>query len=206
MRYMKKVRDEVDEHRDMNYDIDPIFLNRWSPRAMSGDTLDEEEYMPLFEAARWAPSSYNNQHWRFLFETRDSDEWDKFFDLLGDWNQRWAENAAVLVCLVSKTTFDRNGKHARTHSFGTGAAWENMALEAARRNIVAHAMQGFDYEEAREELDIPDDYEVECMVAIGERGSKDVLPEDMREDEHPNQRKKMDQIVERGEFPNREGF
>lgn len=203
---MKGVRDEIDEYRDMNYNIDPIFLNRWSPRAMSGEMLDRNEYMALFEAARWAPSSYNNQHWRFLYETKDSENWDLFFNLLGDWNQKWAKNASVLVCLISKTTFDYNGEEARTHSFGTGAAWENLALEAARRDLVAHAMQGFDYDEAREVLDVPEEYEVECMIAIGRKGSVEVLPEDMREDEHPNQRKDLNQIVEKGSFPDRDNF
>lgn len=197
---MDKVRDEIEEYRDRNYDIDPIFVNRWSPRAMSGEMLDKEDYMSLFEAARWAPSSYNNQHWRFIYETRDTDNWETFLDLVGDWNQKWAKNASILVCVVSKTTFDYNGEYARTHSFGTGAAWENIALEAARRDIVAHAMQGFDYDKAKNVLNIPDQYEVECMVAIGERAPPDVLPEDMKDDEVPNQRKSLDDIVMKGQF------
>lgn len=197
---MEEIRDEVKGNREPNYDIDPLFVNRWSPRAMSGEMLDEEDYMALFEAARWAPSSYNNQHWRFLYSTRESDDWDKFLGLVNEWNQKWAKNASVLVCIVSKETFDYNDEFARTHSFDTGAAWENLALEAARRNLVAHAMQGFDYDKAREVLKIPEEYNVECMVAIGERASPEVLPEDMRENEVPNQRKDIEDIVMNGGF------
>lgn len=198
---MDELRDEVKKNRDSEYDIDPLFLNRWSPRAMTGEMISEEEYMSLFEAARWAPSSFNNQHWRFLYATRsDEDKWEKFGSLVNEGNWKWAKNAAVLVCLVSKKTFDYNGEPARTHSFDTGAAWENLALEAARRNLVAHAMQGFDYEEAADSLDVPEEYEVECMIAIGRRASADVLPDDLQDSEYPNQRKTLDEICYNGGF------
>ncbi len=197
---MDEIRDEVKGRREPNYDIDPLFVNRWSPRAMTGESLSEDEFMPLFEAARWAPSSYNNQHWRFLYATRDGDNWDAFVNLLAEGNKMWATNAAVLVVIVSKTTFDHNEKPARTHSFDTGAAWENLALEGARRGLVVHGMQGFDYEQAREQLDVPDEYEVEAMCAIGERAPRESLPEDMQEREYPNQRKDLEEIVWEGGF------
>lgn len=197
---MDELTDKVEENREPEYDIGSIFLNRWSPRAMTGEELDEEQYMPLFEAARWAPSSFNNQHWRFLYATKQDEEWDTFRDLMSEGNLKWAERSSVLVCLVSKTTFDRNGEFARTHSFDTGSAWENLALEATRRNLVAHAMQGFDYEAAEEQLNIPDEYEVECMIAIGQKADPNVLPEDLRKSEVPNQRKPLDDIIMNGGF------
>lgn len=197
---MDKLRDEVRGNRESDYEIDPLFLNRWSPRAMTGESIEKHEYMSLFEAARWAPSSYNNQHWRFLYAQKDDEEWDTFLNLVNDWNTKWARKASVLVCLVSKTTFDYNDEFARTHSFDTGAAWENLALEAARRDLVAHAMQGFNYEQAEKDLNIPEEYNVECMIAIGEKGSKEDLPQDMRDSEIPNQRKDLSEICFNGKF------
>ncbi|QLK26614.1 nitroreductase family protein [Natrinema zhouii] len=195
-----ELRDDVAEHRAAEYDIDPLFVNRWSPRAMTGEPLDEEEYLPLFEAARWAPSAFNNQHWRFLYASREDDEWDTFVDLLSDANQAWATDAAVLAVIVSKTTFDHNGEPAPVHSFDTGAAWENLALEGARRDLAVHGMAGFDYERAAEELDVPDEFEVEAMVAIGERAPPEALPEELQEREQPSDRKPLAEIVHRGGF------
>src|SRR3989338_8820933 len=91
-----------------NYPINPLLLNRWSPRAMSGESLTEDELMSLFEAARWAPSSYNNQPWRFIYAKRDTMHWERLFNLLGDFNKSWTLKAAVLVVVISKKTFDYN--------------------------------------------------------------------------------------------------
>src|SRR5437867_4470875 len=95
--------------RKADHPIDTIFLDRWSPRAMSGEAIQEEELMVLFEAARWAPSSFNNQPWRILYARRDTEHWPLFLDLLVEGNRAWAHNAAALLLFVSKTTFD-NGK------------------------------------------------------------------------------------------------
>ncbi|RBI58743.1 nitroreductase [halophilic archaeon] len=194
------LRDEVAANRDPQYDIDPLFVNRWSPRAMTGETLPEEELMALFEAARWAPSSYNNQHWRFIYAEPTDDNWDAFVDLLAEGNQPWAEDAAALVIIISKTTFDFNDEYAPTHSLDTGAAMENLALEAARRRLVFHGMQGFDYDAAADYLNLSDEYEVEAMAAIGERAAEETLPEDYQDQEEPNQRKDLDEIVFNGDF------
>jgi len=194
---MKQLRSDVKNFRSTEKDIDPLFLNRWSPRALERD-MDSEDLMVLFEAARWAPSSYNNQHWRFLYATHQDEEWETFLDLLGEFNRNWAETGYALVVMVSKKTFDHNGEEARTHSFDTGAAWENLALEAARKDLVAHGMQGFDYENAAEKLDVPEEFEVEAMVAVGSKGDEKSLPEDMQVE--PNGRKNLDEIVFNGKF------
>lgn len=196
----RELRDDVAEHREPDHDIDPLFVNRWSPRAMTGESLDEAEYLPLFEAARWAPSAFNNQHWRFLYASREDDEWNTFVDLLTEGNKAWATDAAVLAVIVSKTTFDHNDEPAPVHSFDTGAAWENLALEGARRDLAVHGMAGFDYERAAEELDVPDEFEVEAMVAIGERAPPETLPEELRDREQPSDRKPLAEIVHRGGF------
>ena len=155
--------------RKSSYPVQQIFLDRWSPRALSGEAISKEELMSLFEAARWAPSSYNNQPWRFLYALRDTAQWDIFVDLLAPANKIWAEKAAALVVVVSHTVFAYNNKPSRTHSFDTGAAWENLALQASLNNLVAHGMEGFDYERAAQTLSIPAAYTVEAMIAIGRR-------------------------------------
>jgi nitroreductase len=189
------LRASVDDNRDPDHDVDPLFVNRWSPRTMTGEQLDEEELLALFEAARWAPSSYNNQHWRFVYATPDHDEWDDFEGLLADANREWASDAAALVVVLSKTTFDHNDEPAPTHSFDTGAAFENLALEGARRGLVVHGMQGFDYDGARDLFDLTDEYDVEAMAAIGVHDESNAP-----EDEQPNQRKPLDDVVFAGDF------
>lgn len=161
---------EVQTKRMSEYSINPLILNRWSPRSMTGEELNDEDIMSLFEAARWAPSSFNNQPWRFIYAKRNTGYWDRLFNLLADTNKSWAKNAALLAVVISRKNFEFNGKPARTHQFDAGSAWENLALEASSRGIVAHGMQGFDYEKARTELGIPADFEVLAMVAIGKRG------------------------------------
>ncbi len=190
----------ISDFRKPDFDIDPIFLNRWSPRSMSGDEISKEVLFSLFEAARWAPSSNNNQHWRFIYARRNTDSWPVIFDLLTEQNKVWAKNAAVLIVVVSKKTFDYNEKPARTHSYDTGAAWENFALQGSLNGLVVHGMQGFDYERARTALNIPDVFQVEAMIAVGRPGRKEDLPETLREREMPSTRKSLSEIVMEGSF------
>lgn len=188
------------EHRQADHPVDALFLDRWSPRAMSGEEISREELMVLFEAARWAPSSYNNQPWRILYARRDSEEWPLFFGLLADSNKAWCRNAAALLLFVSKTTFDHNGKISRTHTYDCGAAWENLALQGFLNGYVVHGMQGFDYEAARTLLNIPDGFQVEAMAALGRPGAKESLPEELQKREAPNSRKGVEQTVCEGPF------
>lgn len=186
--------------RTPDYPVDALFVDRWSPRAMSGEEISEQELMVLFEAARWAPSSYNNQPWRILYARRNSEHWPLFFDLLVETNRAWAGNAAALLVMVSKTTFDHNGKPSMTHSYDTGAAWQNLALQGFSRGYVVHGMQGFSYERAREVLRIPEEYRVEAMAAIGRPGKKEELPPELRQREEPNRRRGLDATVCDGPF------
>jgi nitroreductase len=186
--------------RKADHSIDALFLDRWSPRAMSGEEIPEFELMSLFEAARWAPSAYNNQPWRFLYGCRGSDQWPLFFDLLVEANRVWARNAAALLLIVSKCTFDHNGKPSITHSFDCGAAWGSLALQGSLRGYVVHGMQGFDYERARVSLEIPDDFRVEAMAAVGRPAPRETLPEELRQRETPNDRKKLAETVCEGVF------
>jgi nitroreductase len=195
-----ELKEEVKKTRKADYPIDPVFLNRWSPRAMSGESLTDEELMPLFEAARWAPSSYNAQQRRFLYAKRDTQNWGVFFDLLAAGNKIWAKNAAVLVVVISRKNFEHNEKPSRTNVFDTGAAWENLALQGSLNGLVVHGMQGFDYEKARLALAVPDNYEVCAMIAIGKKGNKEDLPVDLQKIEEPNSRRPLKEIAIEGVF------
>lgn len=187
-------------NRTPTHPISELILNRWSPRAFSGETIPTETLMSLFEAARWAPSSYNNQSWRFIYAQKNTPHWDALFNLMVEFNQSWTKNAAALVVIVSKKTFDHNGEASITHSFDSGAAWENLALEASSRGIIAHGMQGFDYEKAKIVLGVPEGYAVEAMVAIGMPGKKEDLPAMLQEKEVPSDRKPLSELVMEGKF------
>lgn len=182
------------------YPVEKIFLNRWSPRALTPKPLDQKTLMTLFEAARWAPSSYNAQQWRFIYANRETPEWQTLFNLMGEFNQSWAKNASTLVVIISRKNFEYNNKPSITHSFDTGSAWMSLALQASMLGLVAHGMEGFDYEKARKDLKVPDDYSVEAMCAIGIPGNVKDLPKDLQEREFPSNRKPLKEIVFEGKF------
>ena len=187
-------------HRKAGYPIEPLFIDRWSPRAMSGKALSEAELMTLFEAARWAPSCGNFQPWRFLYARRDSDFWPAFLDLLTPSNQAWAARAGALVLVISRTHFDGDGRACITHSFDSGAAWQNLALQAWLSKLVAHGIVGFDHERARRVLRVPAAYAVEAMVVLGHPGDKAELSESLQKREHPSDRRPLSQTVCEGPF------
>ncbi len=188
------------EHRKATYPIDQLFLDRWSSRAMSGVALSEAELMTLFEAARWAPSSGNFQPWRFLYARRDTDFWPAFLDLLNPGNRTWAERAGALALVISRTHFDTDGRPFPTHSYDTGAAWQNLALQASLSNLVAHGIAGFDYERARRVLRVPAAFAVEAMIVIGKRGDAAQLGESLQKRELPNDRRPLAESVCEGPF------
>ena len=183
-----------------NYPIEPLIVNRWSPRAMSGEPITHDELMALFEAARWAPSSYNNQPWRFIYAQRDTPHWSKLFDLLVPFNQEWCARAAVLILVLSRRTFFFNNKPSRTHSFDTGAAVENLALQGHAMGLVVHGMEGFDYDRARAIFAIPDEYTVEAVFAVGRPASPDVLSPELKSREVLSDRKPIAEFVTEGTF------
>ena len=186
--------------RQSQYDINPLLLHRWSPRAMSGEEISDTELMRLFEAARWAPSSYNGQPWRFIYAKRNSENWDKLFNLMVDFNKSWAKNAAVLVVIISRINFEDDGKPSVTHQFDAGAAWENLALQGETQGLVTHGMQGFDYEKARRDLSIPATFDVMAMVAIGKPAPKEILPTDVQQREQASDRKPLSEIIMEEQF------
>ena len=184
--------------RVADYPIDPQFINRWSPRAFSGESIPEETLLGFLEAARWAPSSFNSQPWRFLYARRDTPNRQRYLDLLGEFNRGWAQNAAALVIVLSKTTFAPPGsseeKPALWHTFDTGAAWGGLA------RWHSHGMAGFDREATRVELKVPDDHEIHAAIAIGRLGDKSILSESLQAREVPSPRRPLEQLAAEGDF------
>jgi nitroreductase len=191
-------------HRTAEHDIDPLFLERWSPRAFTSEALSETELLTLIEAARWAPSSYNSQPWYFLYARRDTPHWDKFLGLLNAFNQSWAQRAGAIVIIVSSETMRPPGADkdvpSHSHSFDTGAAWANFALQAAKSGFQAHGMVGFDIPRAFAELNVPPGHRVEAAVAVGRVGDKSILPEGLQAREVPSPRKLLSDIAIEGGF------
>jgi len=186
--------------RTVDFGCSDIFPARWSPRAMSGMSLSDAEINALFEAARWAPSCNNSQSWRFLYAKRGTKHWEGFSGLLKEGNRPWCANAGILIVIAAKKTFDPGPAVIPTFAFDTGAAWENLALQASLMGLVAHGMAGFDYAAAKNVLRVPDDYEVMAMVAVGKPGEKEDLPAYLIEREIPSGRKSVDEFAFEGGF------
>lgn len=192
-------------NRSSAYAIDPVFLNRWSPRAFDDKAvISDQDLMTLFEAAHWAPSSFNSQPWRFIYARRDTPAWPRLFNLLVPMNQSWAVRASALVALVSATTAQPPGAPgpvpSYSHSLDAGSAWAYLALQATQLGWHAHAMAGWDVQRAPAELGVPDNFRVETFIAIGRLGDKSVLPPPLQQREQPNGRRPVEELVMEGRF------
>lgn len=174
--------------------VDPQFIQRWSPRAFREEPVGEDRLEILFEAARWAPSSYNGQPWFFVWG-QGEEEHAKIFELLSEGNKTWAKRAPVLMILFARRHFD-NGKPNRHFQFDAGSAWLSLALQAERLGLKAHAMAGFDEERTYAALGVdPEKYEAMCAIAVGHQDAPEILPDDLREKEKPNTRKPPEQVA-----------
>ncbi|MBV4533454.1 nitroreductase family protein [Pseudomonas sp. SWRI107] len=190
--------------RIADYAINEQFINRWSPRAFSAEPISQETLLSFLEAARWAPSAYNSQPWRFLYARRDTPSWERYLAILNEFNRSWAQHASALVLVISKTTFAAPGsteeKPAPSHTFDTGSAWGHMALQASISGWHTHGMAGFDQALARSELKIPTGYELHAMIAIGKLGDKATLAEGLQAREVPSPRRPLSELAAEGEF------
>jgi nitroreductase len=188
--------------RIAEYSIDPLFLERWSPRAFTAEPMARETLLTMLEAARWAASSFNAQPWRFIYALRETPQWHSLLGLLIPFNQAWAKQASALVLAVSKTTSrsPRTGEEhlSLTHSFDAGAACAYMVLQAHKLGWHAHGMVGFDHERAREVLSVPDGFALEAVFAIGRLGNPSSLEEALQTREKPSDRLPLAQLVFEG--------
>ena len=189
--------------RTADHDIAPVFLDRWSPRAFTGEAMPQETLLSLFEAARWAPSAGNGQPWHFVYGHRGSEAFRTIYDTLDEGNRRWTDKASVLLIIVSRTHRRNTEGEMRpiyTHAFDTGTAWGYLALQAIHAGYYAHGMGGLDRQKAQEVLGVPDGFRVEAAVAIGKIAPKETLPEDLEKREVPSGRRKVEEFVSEGRF------
>jgi len=191
-------------NRTADHPIDPQFLERWSPRAFTGETISAADLLTILEAARWAPSSYNSQPWRFVYARRDTPHWAPLLSLLNEFNQSWAKTAGAIVILASSSTMLAPGKDtpvpSHSHSLDAGSAWGYMALQATKLGWYAHGMAGFDLERSFSELGFPAGYRVEVAIAIGRKGEPSLLPEGLASREMPSPRKPLSELAFEGTF------
>lgn len=186
--------------RTPEVDVDAIFPDRWSPRSFLSAPLSEEDLQSLFEAARWAPSCYNEQPWLFLYAVTEKDR-ERFLGALYEKNREWAHRAPMLLFVLARRRFSVTGKENRHAVFDAGAAWMALALQARRRGLHAHGMAGFSRKRAYEILQVSEEeYEIMAAVAIGRRGRPEVLGEDLRSAEAPNARKPHAEVAREGGF------
>ena len=190
--------------RKAHHPVAPIFLDRWSPRAFDASVMPDADLLTIFEAARWAPSSFNAQPWRFLSAKREDADWERFLGLLIPFNQGWAHSASVLIYILSDSQMEMvpgQPKASHSHSFDAGAAWACLALQATMMGYHAHGMVGVDFDRARAELKVPDRCRFEAAAVIGRVGAIEVLEEKLRAREVPSDRKPFGDISYRGEWP-----
>jgi len=189
---------DVLDHRKSEAAADDHFMARWSPRAMSGKPLSKEQMVILVEAARWAPSCFNLQPWRFVYSLKQDQYWDTYLALLMDMNRVWAEQAGALVVILSNDQFKDSAESSPTSGFDTGSAWMSMALQAQSMGLVSHAMWGFHHEKVRETIGAELHMTARALVAIGYPGDSETLPENYREKEIPSSRSSIDELMFNG--------
>lgn len=180
--------------RDYKYDIMSEIKNRWSPRAIDTAKIPREEVMALLEAARYAPSCFNEQPWRFIIADEEA-TLEKMRSALTPSNRTWAGTAPVLLLLAARKSFTMNGQENFWHMFDTGTAWGYLSLEAQRRGYITHAMGGFDGETVIKAFSIPDEYEVVTIIAIGRPGNPAQLSEELQSREEPATRKPTEELL-----------
>ena len=177
-----------------------LIRHRWSPRAFADTNVDPEVLLSLFEAARWAPSSNNEQPWAYLVATKDDPEnFAKMLSTLVEFNQGWAKNAPVLAMSVAHLKFARDGKPNAVAQHDVGSATSQLTLEANSRGVLVHQMAGFDADKARQVFRIPDDWQPMAAIAIGYPGDPASLPQPLRDRElGPRSRKPLTELVMSG--------
>jgi len=187
----------VEKQADTAYPINELLQRRWSPRAFSDKMVETDKLRSLFEAARWAPSSNNEQPWSFIIATKDDENtYRRLFECLKEGNKKWAFRAPVLMLSVARLNFEDEGTPNRHAFHDTGMAVFSLVVQATALGLMVHQMAGFDVEKARTELKIPDGHEPVAMIAVGYPGDPDILPDRLKQRELlPRERKPIAEFV-----------
>ncbi len=189
---------KIPNNRKPDYNIDQIFINRWSPRGFDPEPIPENTLMSIFEAARWSMSCFNEQPWRFFIAT-DPDDLKLYRSILSEKNQSWTVNAPLVGYIVAANRFAHNDKPNHWAQFDCGAAWMALTMQARMMGLYTHGMAGFDREKAYEILNVDkNDYTVVAAFTIGKYGDPDRLREDLKQVEFPNERRPVKDSIFRG--------
>lgn len=173
--------------------VDAWLSQRWSPRSFVKAPIADADVEALFDAARWAPSCFNDQPWQFHVSTDEN--FGEYLELLMEGNQAWAKNASLLCFVVIRKQFAHNGKPNAYAEFDAGAAWMALSLQARKMGLYTHGMGGIKHEEVASYLKLDDNHKVICGIAIGVAGDPSALPEDMASREAPSPRKPLAEVL-----------
>ncbi len=185
----------MEKPADTQFPIHDLLKRRWSSRAFDERLVESEKLKSLFEAARWAPSSNNEQPWRFIVARKDRElEWSHLLACLVEGNRKWAYRAPVLILSVASLNFEDTCKPNRHALHDIGMSTENLVLQATALGLVAHQMAGFDVEKARTDLKIPADYEPVVMIAIGYPGDPSLLPDYLQQRESARRERNVSSV------------
>lgn len=198
----------MEKPADTKFPIHELLRRRWSPRAFSSQPVSPEVLGSLLEAARWAPSSYNEQPWAYLVATKeDPQEFQRLLSTLVEGNRSWAQHAPVLMLSVAKKNFERNGQPNRHAFYDTGQATMSLIVQASDLGLSAHQMAGFSVEKARELFSIPPEWEPAAAIALGYLIEADAVPETLRAKESlPRSRKPLEDFVFSGTWKHASSF
>ena len=193
---MTKETNLISKIANTDFPIHNIIARRWSARAFSTKIVEKSKLFSILEAARWAPSSRNEQPWRYIvFTDHNPEKLEKARSVLLEINN-YAKLAPILICAITKKIYSDNGVYNKLHFHDLGAANENMFLESFNQGLIMHEMGGFDREKARKVFSVPDEYEIGIMIAIGYQDSHEILPERFREKVNsPRERKPLSEIA-----------
>ena len=175
----------------------PVIRHRWSPRSFADRDVSPADLRTVFEAARWAASSYNEQPWRFFVGRRNSETYTKILSVLTEFNQRWARTAPVLILDAARTKFSHNGAANRVALYDVGAAAATLCYQAAALGLYTHQMAGFDVDAARKAFALPDEYIFGAAIALGYQGEPAALNNEqmLAQETSPRQRKPLSEFV-----------
>lgn len=194
----EQLAEEVEAHRKADHPVNPLFLNRWSPRSYSDRKISEEDLLTVLEAARWTPSAANKQPWRFII-AKTEEQLQAIRQLVLPSNRPWTDNAPAIIVLASYKLW-KDDTINPYHALDTGAAWQSIALQATLLGLSTRAVGSFDKEKARIALNVPDDYELHLFIPIGYKGEAEALKEEFREREQPNTRLPLSELIIEGKW------
>lgn len=182
--------------------INKLIDKRYSPRSFSDKKVDIKLINEIFQAASFAASSRNEQPWRFIYATKGNpEEYEKLFNCLGEWNQKWAILAPVLIVTIAKNHYDHKNYLNSYARYDLGQAVGTLAIQVTELGLYMHQIGGFSADKAKKELEIPDGYEAVSMITLGYLGNKEDLEEGYRKVENkPRSRKPVAEIVFKGKW------